>query len=103
MVVGANVDDDKGSDSGSAYMFTRTTAGDLASGWTQVAKLTAGDGDAGDMFGYSVSIDGNAVVIGASSQIPAARPRMCSPYTFLLATRPRPQPTAPSATARTSS
>ena len=29
-------------DSGSAYVFTRDTAGDLASGWTQVAKLTAG-------------------------------------------------------------
>ena len=37
-------DDDKESSSGSAYVFTRTTAGDLASGWTQVAKLTAGDG-----------------------------------------------------------
>jgi phage baseplate assembly protein gpV len=38
------VDDDKGADSGSAYVFTRATAGDLTSGWTQVAKLTAGDG-----------------------------------------------------------
>ena len=80
MVVGANGDNDKGSDSGSAYMFTRTTAGDLASGWTQVAKLTAGDGDAGDMFGYSVSIDGNAVVIGASSQISSS----ASAYVFSI-------------------
>jgi len=80
MVVGANGDNEKGSDSGSAYMFTRTTAGDLASGWTQVAKLTAGDGDAGDMFGYSVSIDGNAVVIGASSQITSS----ASAYVFSI-------------------
>ena len=46
-------------------MFTRDTPGDLASGWTQVAKLTAGDGAADDNFGYSVSIDGDTVVIGA--------------------------------------
>ena len=46
-------------------MFTRDTAGDLASGWTQVAKLTANDGAADDKFGYSVSIDGDTVVIGA--------------------------------------
>ena len=59
------MDDDKGSDSGSAYVFTRATAGDLASGWTQVAKLTADDGAAGDDFGISVSIDGNTVVVGA--------------------------------------
>ena len=65
VVIGARYDDDKGSSSGSAYVFTRDTAGDLASGWTQVAKLTAGDGAANDYFGYSVSIDGDTVVIGA--------------------------------------
>ena len=66
VVVGAHADDDKGSHSGSAYVFTRDTAGDLASGWTQVAKLTADDGAAYDEFGYSVSIDGDTVVIGAN-------------------------------------
>ena len=65
MVIGAREDNEKGSSSGSAYVFTRTTAGDLASGWTQVAKLTAGDGAAGDDFGYSVSIDGDTMVVGA--------------------------------------
>ena len=45
------MDDDKGDKSGSAYVFTRATASDLASGWTQVAKLTAGDGAASDEFG----------------------------------------------------
>jgi len=65
MVIGAHSDDDKGTNSGSAYVFTRDTAGDLASGWTQVAKLTAGDGAAHDWFGRSVSIDGDTMVIGA--------------------------------------
>ena len=65
IVIGAYYDDDKGFNSGSAYVFTRTIAGDLASGWTQVAKLTADDGAADDIFGYSVSIDGDTMVIGA--------------------------------------
>ena len=65
MVIGATQDDDKGDKSGSAYVFMRATAGDLTSGWTQVAKLTAGDGAASDEFGNSVSIDGDTVVIGA--------------------------------------
>ena len=65
VVIGAYADDDDGSASGSAYVFTRDTAGDLASGWTEVAKLTAGDADALDQFGRSVSIDGDTVVIGA--------------------------------------
>jgi hypothetical protein len=61
MVIGAYGDDDDGS----AYVFTRNTAGDLASGWTQIAKLTATDGAVNDEFGNSVSIDGDTVVIGA--------------------------------------
>ena len=44
-LIGANGDDDAGPDSGSAYMFSETTPGV----WTQVAKLTAGDGAAGDL------------------------------------------------------
>ena len=62
-------------------MFTRDTAGDLASGWTQVAKLTAGDGAADDRFGISVSIDGDTVVIGANGDDDKgnnAGPRTCS-------------------------
>ena len=37
VVIGA-YDDDDGTSSGSAYVFTRVTAGDLASGWAQVAS-----------------------------------------------------------------
>ena len=59
-VIGANYDDDKGSDSGSAYIFRYD-----GSSWVQEAKLLASDGAAYDYFGYSVAIDGNTVVIGA--------------------------------------
>ena len=65
IVIGARNDDDNGGESGSAYVFTRDTAGDLASGWTQVAKLVADDGAGGDFFGNRVSINGDTIVIGA--------------------------------------
>ncbi|HLA84673.1 MAG TPA: Ig-like domain-containing protein, partial [Thermoguttaceae bacterium] len=59
-LVGAFRDDDKGSNSGSAYVFK-----DTGSGWTQVAKLTAADGAADDCFGWSVALDGATAIVGA--------------------------------------
>jgi hypothetical protein len=59
-IVGARGDDDKGSGSGSAYIFQ-----DTGSGWAQVAKLTASDGAAGDEFGWVVSISDNTALVGA--------------------------------------
>ena len=60
IVVGAYGDDDSGSDSGSAYVFTRT-----GTTWTEQTKLTASDGAAGDQFGTSVAITGDTIVVGA--------------------------------------
>ena len=63
IVVGAYYDDDNGTDSGSAYVFAKP-----GSGWadmTQTAKLTAGDGAAGDAFGISVAISGDMIVVGS--------------------------------------
>jgi hypothetical protein len=65
VAVGAYRDDDKGSSSGSAYIYTRDVAGSLTAGWTQRAKFIAGDGAAGDFFGYSVAISGDTVAVGA--------------------------------------
>jgi hypothetical protein len=50
-IVGAIFNDDKGSDSGSAYIFKYAN-----STWSQTSKLVASDGAAGDRFGNSVSI-----------------------------------------------
>ncbi|MCJ7571560.1 MAG: FG-GAP repeat protein, partial [Candidatus Thermoplasmatota archaeon] len=60
-LIGATRDDDKGTDSGSAHVFTRT-----GTTWTQQAKLTASDGAENDRFGYSVSLDGDTALIGAT-------------------------------------
>src|SRR6056300_119332 len=58
IVVGARLDDDNGSGSGSAYIF------DLDG--TQLAKITASDGAANHWFGYSVAIGNGRIVVGAS-------------------------------------
>lgn len=60
-VVGAAKDDVGGNvDQGSVYVFARTNGT-----WVQQAKLTASDGAAGDLFGTSVSVSGDFLVVGA--------------------------------------
>jgi hypothetical protein len=61
IVIGAAGDDDAGTDSGSAYVFT----GDSAGLWNLQQKFTASNGAAGDGFGSQVDIDGDALIIGA--------------------------------------
>ena len=58
--VGSSNDDDKGSDSGSAYVFLREGAT-----WTQQPKLTASDGAANEFFGSAISISGDNLAVGA--------------------------------------
>ncbi len=58
VIVGAQADDDNGSNAGAAYLFDVTTHAELS-------KLIADDGAAVDLFGKSVSIAGNKVLVGA--------------------------------------
>ncbi len=62
-VVGARYDDDKGVDSGSAYLYTNL--GTATGTMTEAVKVIATNGAAGDNFGSSVSIDGDNFLIGA--------------------------------------
>jgi len=59
-VVGAHTDSDNASSSGSAYVFRYD-----GSDWVEEAKLTASDGAAGDLFGFSVAVSGGTAVVGA--------------------------------------
>ena len=59
-VVAAHLDDDMGTESGSAYIFKRE-----GQSWAQQAKLTAPDGNSNDFFGQGVSIDSSYVIVGA--------------------------------------
>ena len=65
VVVGATGDDDKGSNSGSAYIFTKQANGS----YLQTQKLLASDGAASDYFGTSVAISNTSVVIGAQNHL----------------------------------
>jgi len=61
VVVGAPSDDHAGgTNAGSAYVFER-----IAGEWVEQAKLTASDAAAEDLFGCSVSISGDWIVVGA--------------------------------------
>ena len=59
IVVGASIDDDNGSNSGSIYVYDWN-----GSTWIET-KVTASDGAASDQFGGSVSIDQDRIVVGA--------------------------------------
>ena len=60
IVIGAPFDDDAGSSSGSAYIFTFN-----GTSWNQQAKLTASDASSSDSFGYGVALDGDTALVGA--------------------------------------
>ncbi len=57
IVIGAQNDDDHGTDSGSANIFVRT-----GNTWTWQAKLTASDGAPLDRLGWQIDISGDTVV-----------------------------------------
>lgn len=59
-IIGAHFDDDNGYQSGSAYVFRRD-----GSAWIEEAKLLASDGAESDVFGWSVSISGERIAVGA--------------------------------------
>ena len=61
IIIGARGDNNNGDKSGSAYIFKR-----IGTAWTQQVKLLASDGEPNDYFGWSVSLDGDYAVIGAS-------------------------------------
>jgi len=60
LVIGAPRNDALGNDAGAAYLYTREN-----DTWRYQTKITASDGVAGDLFGISVAIDGNTILVGA--------------------------------------
>jgi len=60
IVVGAYQDDDNGDNSGSIYIFQRDETV-----WNEMEKHIASDGEAGELFGGSVVINGNRLVVSA--------------------------------------
>ena len=67
-LIGASGADDRGNDSGSAYVFTRA-----GGGWRQQQKLLASDGTQGDGFGVAVAVNGGTAIVGAYHDDPSGR------------------------------
>jgi len=63
IVVGAGLGNGAVSQSGSAYVFAKDQGG--LNNWGEVKELTASDGAFVDQFGFSVSISGDIIVVGA--------------------------------------
>ena len=60
LIIGAPRNDALDVDSGAAYIYKRDK-----NTWRYQTKITASDGAAGDLFGISVAIDGNTILVGA--------------------------------------
>ena len=63
MVAGALYEDGAATDSGAAYVFVR-----CGPYWLQQAYLKASNPGASDLFGYSVAVSGDTVVVGAPGE-----------------------------------
>ena len=61
VLVGAVLNSDDGSASGSAYVFDND-----GTSWNETIKLTASDAAAGDRFGRAVGLDGTVAAVGAA-------------------------------------
>ncbi|MEE9128685.1 MAG: FG-GAP repeat protein [Phycisphaerales bacterium] len=79
-MIGADWDDDLGTQSGSAYVYQREP--DPEGSWVFAQKLLGSDEVNGDEFGHSVAIDGDVAFIGALQHIHEGAPGTGSVYVF---------------------
>ncbi|MDF1714597.1 MAG: DUF5011 domain-containing protein [Akkermansiaceae bacterium] len=80
-VVGAYLDDTSGGgNAGSAYIFIRS-----GEEWSEVQKLEASDGAAGDLFGNSVSVSGDIALVGAYADDTSGGVNTGSAYVYRIA------------------
>ncbi len=78
MIVGAPVSASTNMSPGAAYVFARS-----GTAWIQQAKLTAGDGAAGDTFGNSVALSGDTALVGARYDDIGTNTNQGSAYVFV--------------------
>ena len=77
-IIGAPGDDGAAKDAGAAYIYASN-----GKNWRQEIKLAAGDAAAGDAFGFVVSIDGTAAVVGAPKADIGAAKNAGAAYVFV--------------------
>jgi hypothetical protein len=77
LAIGAYREDGGATDSGKAHVLTRG-----ATGWTNVQSLASPSPTVGAEFGTSVSLDGNALVVGAPRETNGATPQAGGAYLY---------------------
>lgn len=78
LVVGADHDDSPETAAGAVYVFVES-----GGGYILQQKLSISDGDNGDLFGFSVAIEGNTLVAGARDDTPIiGQPAFGAAYVF---------------------
>jgi len=77
-VVGAPDNDEAGESAGCAYVFVRN-----GTSWTQQAKLFGSDAFTASDFGFSVSLHGDTLIVGAPGVDRAGEPAVGSAYVFV--------------------
>ena len=77
-IIGAPGDDGAAQNAGAAYIYAFN-----GKDWKQEAKLTAGDAEAGDAFGFVVSVNGTTAVVGAPKADIGAAKNAGAGYVFL--------------------
>ncbi|MDP3064196.1 MAG: PKD domain-containing protein [Chloroflexota bacterium] len=87
--VGSVNDDDKGLNSGSVYLFQRSSGV-----WIEQGKLTASDGRAADEFGHAVAIQSNSLFVGAYLADGAALADTGAVYVYVFSIVANQPPTA---------
>jgi len=87
VVVGAPRADGPNTDQGAVYVFARP-AGGWATTSAFTSKLKASDGKAADEFGFSVSLSGDGLAVGAPFQIVNGNARQGAAYVFQPITIP---------------
>jgi len=60
IIAGAHLDNENGNDAGSVFVYDFD-----GNNWIETQKIMPADSNPGDEFGYSISMDGNRVLIGA--------------------------------------
>ncbi len=79
-VIGSWRDDDRGTNSGSAYVYRK-----VAGSWSQEAKLLASDGTSADNFGSAVAIVGDTIFVSAPQNFLNANVNSGAVYVFTRA------------------
>ena len=82
-LIGATGDDEKATNAGAVYVFTRQSSSSTGTVWTEQTKIYASDPAPEDGFGQSLSLHGDRALIGAYTDVNTTEINTGSVYEFV--------------------